>query len=245
LHFNVTPHPTAAWTLQQLREALGDGDFRYLLHDRDNIFARRLDESIKNLGMTVLRSPPHSLQANAICERVIRTIRRECLDWLIPLLESHLRSMLKVWVTHYHGARPHMALGPGVPNPPSGALLRVDEKSRHHLGARTVLYCQFPLNTDPLFSSKSDPLGKSPSLDAGHAARALGIDPSSIVVHNEYQGGDFGRRSGMEHTTEAVLVAKATGRAVKVVWTREEDLRVDQPNGRSLSESAIGRSRPR
>ncbi len=69
---------------------------------------------------------------------------------------------------------------------------------------------------------------KSPSLDAGHAARALGVDPSSIVVHNEYQGGDFGRRSGMEHTTEAVLLAKATGRAVKVVWTREEDLRVDQ-----------------
>src|SRR5260370_41283808 len=69
---------------------------------------------------------------------------------------------------------------------------------------------------------------KSPSLDAGHAARALGVYASSIVVHNEYQGGDFGRRSGMEHTTERVLLAKATGRAVKVVWTREEDLWVDQ-----------------
>ena len=56
---------------------------------------------------------------------------------------------------------------------------------------------------------------KSPSLDAGHAARALGVDPASIVIHNEYQGGDFGRRSGMEHTTEAVLLAKATGRPVK------------------------------
>jgi len=65
-----------------------------------------LDESIKNLGMTVLKSPPHSPKANAICERVIGTIRRECLDWLIPLSESHLRSMLKVWVTHYNGARP-------------------------------------------------------------------------------------------------------------------------------------------
>ena len=69
---------------------------------------------------------------------------------------------------------------------------------------------------------------KSPSLDAGHAARALGVDPASIVIHNEYQGGDFGRRSGMEHTTEAVLLAKATGQPVKVVWTREEDLRIDQ-----------------
>ena len=69
---------------------------------------------------------------------------------------------------------------------------------------------------------------KSPSLDAGHAGRALGIDPASIIIHNEYQGGDFGRRSGMEHTTEAVLLAKAAGRAVKVVWTREEDLEIDQ-----------------
>jgi isoquinoline 1-oxidoreductase beta subunit len=69
---------------------------------------------------------------------------------------------------------------------------------------------------------------KSPTLDAGHAARALGIDPSTIVVHNQYQGGDFGRRSGMEHTTEAVLLARAAGRPVKVVWTRQEDLRVDQ-----------------
>ena len=106
LHFNTTRHPTAAWTLQELRETLGYGDFRYLIHDRDSIFARNLDESIKNLGMTALKSPPHSPKANAICERVIGTIRRECLDWLIPLSESHLRSMLKVWVTHYNRARP-------------------------------------------------------------------------------------------------------------------------------------------
>ena len=114
------------------------GDFRYLIHDRDSIFARRLDESIKNLGLTVLESPPHSPKANAIGERVIGTIRRECMDWLIPLSESHLRSMLKVWVTHYNRARPHMALGPGVPDRPAGAVLRANEKSPHHLGARAV-----------------------------------------------------------------------------------------------------------
>jgi len=139
LHFNTTRHPTAAWTLQQLREALGYGDFRYLMHDRDSIFAGHLDESIKNLGMTVLKSPPHSPKANAICERVIGTIRRECLDWLIPLSESHLRSMLNEWVTHYNGARPHMALGPGVPDPPAGVVLPANERSRHHLGARAVV----------------------------------------------------------------------------------------------------------
>ena len=67
-------------------------------------------ESIRNLGLTVLKSPPHSPKVNAICERVIGTIRRQCLDWLIPLSESHLRSMLKVWVTHYNGERPHSSL---------------------------------------------------------------------------------------------------------------------------------------
>jgi putative transposase len=139
LHFNTTQHPTAAWTLQQLREALGYGDFRYLIHDRDRIFPRNLDESIKNLGMTVLKSPPHSPKANAICERVIGTIRRECMDWLIPLSESHLRSILKEWVTHYNGARPHMALGPGVPDPPAGGVLPANERSRHHLGTRAVV----------------------------------------------------------------------------------------------------------
>jgi len=60
LHFNVTEHPSAGWTLQQLRETLSTGAFRYLIHDRDSIFARSLDESISNLGLTVLKSPPHS-----------------------------------------------------------------------------------------------------------------------------------------------------------------------------------------
>jgi putative transposase len=139
LHFNVTQYSSAEWTLQQLRKALGHGDFRYLIHGRDSIFARRLDESIKDLGMTVLKSPQQSPKANAICERVIGTIRREYLDWLIPLSESHLRSMLKVWVTHYNGARPHMALGTGAPDPPAGVVLPANERSRHHWGARAVV----------------------------------------------------------------------------------------------------------
>ncbi len=73
-------------------------------------------------------------KANAICERVIGTIRRECLDWLIPISESHLRSILKSWVEHYNRGRPHSTLGPGVPEPP-GALAMVQKvKSRHRLG---------------------------------------------------------------------------------------------------------------
>src|SRR5882762_3732725 len=89
----------AAWTLQQLRETTGfERRYDYLLHDRDSIFAQHLDESVKKLGITVLKSPPRSPMANAICERVIGTIRRECLDWLIPLSASHLRSILQSWI---------------------------------------------------------------------------------------------------------------------------------------------------
>ena len=93
---DVTAHPSAAWTLRQLREVVGfDDTHRYLVHDRDSIFAKRLDESVKALGLSVLKSPPRSPKANAICERVIGTIRRECLDWMIPISEGHLRAILK------------------------------------------------------------------------------------------------------------------------------------------------------
>ncbi len=99
IHCNVTTHPSATWTLQQLRETTGfQRRYDYLLHDRDSIFAQHLDESVKKLGIKVLKSPPRSPMANAICERVIGTILRECLDWLIPLSASHLRSILKSWI---------------------------------------------------------------------------------------------------------------------------------------------------
>ncbi|NPT60358.1 integrase core domain-containing protein [Paraburkholderia elongata] len=134
VHVNVTPHPTAAWTLQQLREATGFGNcYRYLLHDRDSIFAKHLDDSISRLGLTVLKSPPRTPTANAICERVIGTIRRECLNWLIPLSASHLRSILKSWTAHYNRGRPHMSLGQGVPDPPADPALPPHENSGHHV----------------------------------------------------------------------------------------------------------------
>jgi putative transposase len=121
-HVNVTTHPSAAWTLQPLRAVIADAeDHKYLIHDRDSIFARRLDDSIRALGLAVLRSPFLSPKANAICERVIGTIRRECLDRMIPLSEAHLRSILRKWVAHYNGGRPHSALGPAVPGPPAGS----------------------------------------------------------------------------------------------------------------------------
>jgi putative transposase len=137
-HVNVTAHPSADWTLQQLRATVGEeGGHLYLIHDRDKIFTKHLDDSIRALGIEVLRSPVASPKANSICERVIGTIRREFLDWMIPLSEAHLGSILKSWVEHYNRGRPHSSLGPGVPDPPAvlATIRKLDSRHRRGKGA--------------------------------------------------------------------------------------------------------------
>jgi transposase InsO family protein len=95
LHVNVTPHPTAHWALQQLREAIPpDHRYKFLLHDRDSIFSQQFDQSVRHLGLKILKTPPQSPQANALCERLIGTLRWECLDYLISFTENHLRQVL-------------------------------------------------------------------------------------------------------------------------------------------------------
>ena len=119
IHLNVTPHPGAAWTLQQLRKAIpSDHPYRFILHDRDAIFSTRLDASVARMGLEVIKTPVRSPQANSLCERLIGTLRRECLDWIIPVSEEHLRKTLRSWLPHYNRGRPHSSLGPGLPDPP-------------------------------------------------------------------------------------------------------------------------------
>ncbi len=140
LHLNVTAHPTADWTRQQLRHAIPcEHPYRFLLHDRDSIYSRAVDRCAENFGLRVLRTPVRAPRANAFCERAIGTLRRECLDWLIPLGESHLRRILREWIAYYNQARPHSALGPGLPDPPPGLPL-APQAHRHRLppGSRVV-----------------------------------------------------------------------------------------------------------
>lgn len=128
LHTNVTAHPTADWTIRQFRELLvSDHTHRFLIHDRDGIFSPRLDAELNGLGVHVLKTPPRTPTANAFCERLIGTIRRECLDYLIPINERHLRRIVKEFVCHYNRGRPHSALfklmlGPGIPEPPQAKV---------------------------------------------------------------------------------------------------------------------------
>jgi transposase InsO family protein len=86
-----------------------------LIRDRDGKFSRPLDESIRRLRLQVLKTPVRAPKANAICERTIGTIRRECLDYLIAIGERHLRRILAEWIVHFNAARPHSSLGPGIP----------------------------------------------------------------------------------------------------------------------------------
>jgi putative transposase len=116
LHVNATDHPTAEWTRQQFRAFLdGESGHRYLIHDRDTVFSAEVDEALNGFGLKVLRTPVRSPMANAYCERVIGTIRRECLDYLIPLNARHLKRVLSEFATHHNRGRPHTALGPGLP----------------------------------------------------------------------------------------------------------------------------------
>ena len=129
LHCSVTPHPSAQWTIPQLREAISsDHEYRFLIHDRHATFSSELDVAIAALGLEAVKTPIRVPQANAFCERLLGTMRRECLDFMIPLNERHLRRIIREWVLHYNRGRLHSCLGPGIPDPRSAT----PPKARRH-----------------------------------------------------------------------------------------------------------------
>ena len=103
LHFNVTAHPTANWTGQQLREAFPFAQLpRYLLRDRDAIFGDDFREHVRDMGICEVLSAPRSPWQRAYIERVIGSVRRECLDHMIVLHETSLRRTLTSYFDYYH-----------------------------------------------------------------------------------------------------------------------------------------------
>jgi hypothetical protein len=143
LNCNVTAHPTAEWTLQRFREAIScDHLYRFLIRDRDSIFSAQVDEQLNAFGLRVLRTPVRARQANAYCERLVGTVRRECLDFMVPLGEKHLGKILAEWVRHYNQGRPHSSLGPGIPESSEGTLSAVclDQTDFLYHGERESLH---------------------------------------------------------------------------------------------------------
>jgi transposase InsO family protein len=120
LHFNVTAHPTAEWTGQQLREAFPFDQLpRYLLRDRDAIFGNDFREQVRDMGIQEVLSTPRSPWQRAYVERVIGSIRRECLDHVIIFHERSLRRTLDAYFHYYHRSRTHLSLGKDSPEPRS------------------------------------------------------------------------------------------------------------------------------
>jgi putative transposase len=136
---NVTEHPTAEWTTQQFREIFTfDHPYRFLIHGRDSIFSPAVDEALSGFGVRVMKTPVRAPKANAFCEGVIGTIRRECLDFLIPLNEKHLRRIVREFVCHYNRGRPHSSLGPGIPEPPQAKVPASVHRHKLHAGFRVI-----------------------------------------------------------------------------------------------------------
>ena len=110
-----TTNPDGAWGVQQARNFTFHLDeqaqpLRFLIHDRDAKFCGPFDEVFATEGLQVVRTPIRAPRANAICERWIRTVRTECLDWLLILSRRHLERILRIYIHHYNRQRPHRAL---------------------------------------------------------------------------------------------------------------------------------------
>jgi putative transposase len=131
-----TTNPTGGWVTQQARNLGFTGVFeqtRFLIHDRDSKFCAGFDEVFGSEGIRVIHTPVRAPQANACAERFVRTVRAECLDWLLIAGRSHLEHVLRAYTAHYNAERPHRALAlvpPQAGNTPARSNAKVE---RHDL----------------------------------------------------------------------------------------------------------------
>jgi putative transposase len=139
VHFNVTEHPTAHWTAQQIVDAFPDDSApAYLLRDRDQVYGERFRHRVKGMRIEEVLTAPHSPWQNPFAERLIGSIRRECLDHVLVLGESHLRRILARYFSYYHRARTHLSLDKDAPDirpvelPEAGGIMELPEVGGLH-----------------------------------------------------------------------------------------------------------------
>jgi transposase InsO family protein len=139
VHFNVTEHPTAAWTAQQIVEAFPDETTpSYLLRDRDTIYGHSFRQRVKRMGILEVVTAAHRPWQNPFVERLIGSVRRECLDHVLVLSERHLRRILTRYFAYYHRARTHLALDKDAPDgrpierPEAGTVVPIPEVGGLH-----------------------------------------------------------------------------------------------------------------
>ena len=122
-----TPNPSAPWVIlhaRQLTWTLADRSepIRFLIRDRDQKFTDGFDDVFRSDGIKIVRTPFRTPQANGVAERFVRTIRSECLDWMLILDKKHLEQVLGIFIDHYNRHRPHRALALTPPQPVRMAL---------------------------------------------------------------------------------------------------------------------------
>jgi putative transposase len=137
LHFGITEHPTAEWAAQQVVEAFSECDAKhYMIRDRDSIYGSEFRSRIRSLGIREVGTAPRSPWQNAFVERLIGSIRRECLDHVVVLGRRHLRCRLKSYVDYYHRSRTHLALAKDAPLPrgvmPRGEIIALPQVGGLH-----------------------------------------------------------------------------------------------------------------
>ena len=116
LHFNVTEHPTATWAAQQIIEAFPyDTAPRFLLRDRDGVYGRVFRDRVASLEIEEVLTAPRSPWQSPYVERLIGSVRRECLDHVVVFQERHLRRLLTEYFAYYHGSRVHQSLDMDCP----------------------------------------------------------------------------------------------------------------------------------
>jgi len=122
-----TANPTGAWVTQQARQFAWTlqqqpSPFRFLIRDRDSKFTRDFDAVFVSEGIEIIKTPVRAPKANAIAERFVRTVRAECLDWLLIMNRRHLERVLRVFADHYNTHRPHRSLNLTPPDPTAPKL---------------------------------------------------------------------------------------------------------------------------
>jgi putative transposase len=130
-----TSNPTGAWVAQQARNLSFSGLLertRFLIHDRDSKFSAAFGEVFRSEGIKTIQTPIRAPQANAYAERFVRTVRAECLDWLLILGSRHLEHVLRTYTAHYNAERPHRALALAPPEAGSTATRPANTKIERH-----------------------------------------------------------------------------------------------------------------
>jgi putative transposase len=135
IHIGVTRFPTDTWTAQQLREATAFGEGpKYLIRDNDSKFGTGFARIAKTSNIEILKTPSYAPRANAICERFLGSVRRECLDHLLILHEKQLHRVLNAYIHYFNRSRPHQGIKQRIPEQQAGSM------PHHHESGKVIAF---------------------------------------------------------------------------------------------------------